>query len=156
MKTQKEMIETFIPILEKEGSKYNKKTIVLAKKAREGEKVYTYTSDGKETENTAKKDDYRIKNLTDAGEEYLISEKKLDSRYVKYKDLGIWSLYKATGGVLAIQFDSEKHELSSPTEFEASWGEKMVLKDGDYLASPLPDKNEVYRIAKKEFKETYE
>ena len=31
----------------------------------------------------------------------------------------------------------------------------MPIKDGDIIATPLPKKDEVYRIAKKEFEETY-
>lgn len=155
MKTQKEMIEIFMPILEESGKVYCKKTLVLARAAHKNEVVHTYTSDGKETSNKAKEGDYRVKNLTDAGEEYLLSESKLNSRYVLHKDLGIWSLYKATGKVIAIEYSDDKYSMGNNTEFEASWGESMKLKDGDYLASPLPDKNEVYRIARKEFEETY-
>ena len=36
----------------------------------------------------------------------------------------------------------------------ANWGEKMVVRKNDYLVSPL-DNSEVYRIARKEFFETY-
>ena len=36
----------------------------------------------------------------------------------------------------------------------APWGEKMIVKVGDYLVSPL-NYSEVYRIAEKEFFETY-
>ena len=32
----------------------------------------------------------------------------------------------------------------------------MVLKTGDFIVSPCPDFKEVYRIARKEFFETYE
>ena len=38
--------------------------------------------------------------------------------------------------------------------FIAAWGEEMVTKKDDYLACPL-DHSEVYRIARKEFFETY-
>jgi len=31
----------------------------------------------------------------------------------------------------------------------------MIVKNGDMLVTPLPQKNEVYRIAKKEFLDTY-
>jgi hypothetical protein len=39
-------------------------------------------------------------------------------------------------------------------EFVAPWGESMIVKPGDYLVTP-PEKNEIYRIAQKEFEETY-
>ena len=32
----------------------------------------------------------------------------------------------------------------------------MALKRGDFIVSPYPELNEVYRIARKEFFETYE
>ena len=35
-----------------------------------------------------------------------------------------------------------------------SWNEKMIVKKDDYLVSPM-EYNEVYRIANKEFFETY-
>ncbi|KAN0021484.1 hypothetical protein ACTFIU_010084 [Dictyostelium citrinum] len=37
----------------------------------------------------------------------------------------------------------------------ASWGEKMIFKENDYLAIPLVKNNEIYRISNKEFNETY-
>ena len=42
------------------------------------------------------------------------------------------------------------------TEFVAKWGRLMTLKTGDYIVAPCPKLNEVYRIARKEFLETYE
>ena len=44
----------------------------------------------------------------------------------------------------------------SDTEFIAKWGRLMTLKTGDFIVSPLPYLDEVYRIARKEFFETYE
>jgi hypothetical protein len=32
----------------------------------------------------------------------------------------------------------------------------MVLKYGDYIVTPMPNQDEVYRIARQEFFETYE
>ncbi|MCK5476675.1 MAG: hypothetical protein KAI55_02035 [Candidatus Aenigmarchaeota archaeon] len=43
---------------------------------------------------------------------------------------------------------------SDSFNFEASWGENMVAKIGDMIVTP-PNKDEVYRIAIKEFEETY-
>jgi hypothetical protein len=39
--------------------------------------------------------------------------------------------------------------------FVASWGEEMVIKKGDMLATTIPEMSEVYRIAAKEFNATY-
>jgi len=38
--------------------------------------------------------------------------------------------------------------------FQADWGSKMVVKEKDFLACPVGGA-EVYRIARKEFFETY-
>jgi hypothetical protein len=40
-------------------------------------------------------------------------------------------------------------------EFQAPWKESIVVKPGDYLVISL-EKSEIYRVAKKEFLETYE
>ena len=40
-------------------------------------------------------------------------------------------------------------------EFQAPWKESIVVKPGDFLVISL-DKTEIYRVAKKEFTETYE
>ena len=37
----------------------------------------------------------------------------------------------------------------------APWGSEQLAKEGDKFVAPLPDTNEIYRIARKEFDETY-
>jgi len=49
----------------------------------------------------------------------------------------------------------EKNKLKKRFYFEASWGTRMVVKENDYLVCPLTY-NEIYRIAEKEFFETYQ
>lgn len=154
--SQEKAIEKFLPIIEESGSTYNKKTKVKARPAKAGEKIDTFTSDGKETTNTAKEGDYVVKNMTEAGEEYILSAKKLKDRYILLEDGDPYSIYKATGKVKAKKYISQEFSLPDTIEFVASWGEKTVLKEGDMIATPLPSKDEVYRIAKKEFEETYE
>jgi len=39
--------------------------------------------------------------------------------------------------------------------FIASWGTKMIVKENDFLACPVGEE-EVYRIAREEFFETYQ
>ena len=43
-------------------------------------------------------------------------------------------------------------ENKNTFKFKASWGEDMILKQGDFL---VVSSNEVYRIGKKEFESTY-
>jgi hypothetical protein len=139
---------------------------VRARPATPGELVETYTSDGKETQKRAEEDDVVVWNTTEAGEKYIISGKKFRARYTLIgpaEGSPGWSWYKAIGRVKAIRFRYEMLD-GMPVDlgkikvfsFEASWGEQMVLKDGDMIATPLPQMNEIYRIAAKEFAETYE
>lgn len=151
MMTQKEAIEAFMPRIESEGAVYEKVTQVDARRAIPGEVIVTHTSDGKETENTARDGDYVIRNHTEAREEYIIPTAKFE---VRYERLGAasepgWDLYKAKGRCQGIAYSGPD------TEFVASWGESMRLRNGDMICTPLPQKSEVYRIALKEFGETY-
>jgi len=156
--TQKEAMEYFLPMIEKNGSVYRKIGKVYARPAVKGEKIDTYTSDGKETTNTAKEGDIVVKNQTGSREKYILSKDKFEARYKLIGEASEkgWKVYEPTGKILAINFDSESLNKPNEMDFEASWGEKMKLKDGDMVATPLPKKDEIYRIASKEFSETYD
>ena len=150
--TQDEMREKFIDKI-MNSKIYEKNITAWVRKAEDGEKITTNTSDGKETENVAKEGDFVVQNNTQAKEEYIISGEKLSKRYVKISDAqkymgGFhWVQYKAVGKVNAIQYSGQD------IKFKAPWGEDMALKNGDMLAST--DGKEVYRIALSEFKQTY-
>jgi len=152
--SQAQAQDKFLPTIINQGKVYHKKTEILARPAQAGEVVVTVTSDGKETQNTAKDGDYVVKNLTGAGEEYILTASKLAGRYQYRGEEGKgWCRYKATGSVTALEYVPSDFDLPDVTEFEASWGEMMKLKAGDMLATP--DGKEVYRIARQEFNETY-
>lgn len=157
--TQKAIIATMVPILKSEGMVYKKFKKVLARKAVEGETIQTVTNDGLETTNTAKAGDFIIKNQTEAGEMYIIGAEKFEARYDFLEDgTDGFSVYLPKGKVVAVEMNETLlKRLNLPAEFYliAPWGEEMVVKKGDYLASPL-DFSEVYRIAQKEFFETYQ
>jgi hypothetical protein len=53
------------------------------------------------------------------------------------------------------QEDLEKFGKKEVMEFQAPWKESIVVKQGDFLIIPM-DKSEIYRVAQKEFFETYE
>lgn len=151
--SQEEMSDLFIPIIQTEGDEYRKTGRVEAVEAKPGEHLVTNTSDGKETENTAKKGDWKIKNIDTSGEEYFISGDKFKQRYTYSGDDNI---YLPTGECQAVQLSTsllEKLNLPSTFKFEAPWGEDMIAKKGDFLATT--DGKEVYRIAEKEFYESY-
>ena len=151
--TQQQAQERFLPLIQAYGQVYHKKTMVLARLAKSGEVVHTITSDGKETSNTAKEGDYVVQNMTTAKEEYILSPDKLAKRYQKIKDIGEWTQYKATGSVRGIRFNGYEMGMPDQIQFIASWNEPMMLKTGDMVVTT--DGEEVYRIARKEFEETY-
>ncbi len=152
MKTQEEAIQTYMPTIEGLGTVYEKFTEIAARLATVGEVVVTVTAAGEETRNTAVFGDYIVRNNTGAQEQYILSGKKLDARYLlidRENGVSDWYRYKATGECKAVKYTGPN------TEFMASWGSSMVLQTGDMLCTPLPQKGEVYRIAIQEFGETY-
>lgn len=153
---QKELISTLKDKLI-EAPQFDKFKEVEAREAKSDEKIVTITGDGVETQNTAKLGDFIVRNTTDAKELYIIRGDKFTSRYELINKGSLWNRYKAIGSVKGIVVDEELiKELNLSDEFYiiAPWGEKMIVKKGDYLVSPL-DYSEIYRIAKKEFFETY-
>ncbi len=140
---------------------YEKYKEVYARKAVPGEIIKTYTKDGLETQNMAKEGDVVVKNSTEAEEMYILSEAKFNSRYELKSDVdNEWKLYRPLGKIKGIKVGNKVLKQlgieKGTKEFYimANWGEKMVVRKNDYLVSPL-DNSEVYRIARKEFFETY-
>ena len=157
---QEELKKLLLPVLKTEGQLYKKYKQVYAKQANGGEVIKTITSDGLETTNTASKGDYIIKNLTDAGEQYTMSADKFNERYQLLEDKGNdgYQLYQPVGKIYAVELSVallQKLGLAKEFYFTAPWGSAMVAKKHDFLVCPL-DYSEVYRIARKEFFETYQ
>ncbi len=179
--SQAEMLAQFRPVLNAEGVVFQKKQNVFAKKAESREVVTTQTGDGPETVNTAEVGDYLVKNQTKAAEMYVVKASKFKERYQRLeaaadKKEGTraeaiakegtpaeaiakegFEEYRSIGRVKAVELTPERCEamkLPSVFHFEAPWGEAMVAKAGDFIVAP-PDGAEVYRIARKEFFETY-
>ncbi len=159
MMRQTEMLELVMPLLKSEGVQYKKFKHVFARKAKEGETIATVTNDGVETINQANKGDYIVKNQTDAEEMYILSNKKFNDRYTFSKrSKNGFSEYSPKGKIIGLELTTDLlKEFNLPKEFhfEATWGAAMIAKESDFLACP-PDLSEVYRIARKEFFETYE
>lgn len=157
--SQSSLFSRLLPYLQEEGRLYRKITHVFAKEAIGGEEIETSTSDGIETSNRARKGDYLVKNKTGAGEMYIVPPEKFHKKYVFLQKAGDgFSEYRPTGQVIALELTPSmlaELGLFAPFYFEAPWGEEMVAKLGDFLAVPV-DRKEVYRIARKEFFETYE
>ena len=128
---------------------FQKKGEVLARKAIEGEKINTIIDGELETTNVAKKGDVVVKGVKD--EEYIMSKEKFDNRYSGGEVGDAFSTFKAKGKTWAMEY------VGKPIEFVASWGEKMILKTGDFLCNPEKDKpGDLYRIEKSAFNQTYE
>ncbi len=158
MISQKEFLAHFLPIIEKYGSRYKKFSLVKAKKAELGTWIMTKTSDGFETKNQASAGDMLVENQTSSLEQYLVKEDVFSKKYeIEHCLEQGWATYKPIGEILAYRVsnvDFEFFEALDALEFEAPWGESMTVKPGDYLVTP-PEKNEIYRVAQKEFSETY-
>ena len=128
---------------------FQKKGEVLARKAIEGEKINTIIDGELETTNVAKKGDVVVKGVKD--EEYIMSKEKFYNRYSGGEVGDAFSTFKAKGKTWAMEY------VGKPIEFVASWGEKMILKTGDFLCNPEKDKpGDLYRIEKSAFNQTYE
>lgn len=144
--SQKYMLERFLPQI-LDSNIYKKTAVVNARKLKRAELILTYTQ-GKngielETKRIGKPGDYVVKNPS--GEEYIIAEKIFLDRYEhKY-----YNLYRPVGKIKAIKYNGP--DIS----FYAGWGEKMILRTGDMLASPAPNYDEIYRIGIIEFLQSY-
>ncbi len=156
--SQSDMTKLFIPYIKDFGKHYIKSKRVLARKAVVGESIQTITDDGVETQNKAEEGDYVIKNQTKAGEQYIISGKKFQKRYeFDFEMEGDYDTYTSIGTVWGIEITKEilkQFKLANEFYFVAAWGQNMVVKENDYIVTQ-EDFNEVYRIARKEFFETY-
>ncbi len=153
------MLQMLQPLMNSSGRAYRKCRNILAKRAAGSEKIATITADGLETVNTTKEGDYIIQNQTKAGEQYVLKAEKFER---KYELIGPsaqtgWQEYRPTGKIIALELDRQTLQTLGWTdkiEFTARWGETMIAKAGDFLAMPS-EGAEIYRIARKEFFETY-
>ncbi len=116
--------------------------------------------------NSAGEGDFVVQNMTTSGEYYILTADKIKKRYEEsseqevpseLKELG-FKFYKAKGACMALEYTEEMGQ-SDEIRFMASWGEEMICQRGDYLVCPVNEgsvDNEVYRIEKNAFMETYE
>lgn len=152
------MLLHFLPLLDKGGKRYKKKSLVRAKKAQPGQVVVTKTSDGNETKNTAESGDWLVENQTSSNEWYLVKAETFQKKYSLVHSLEKgWGSYQPKGEIFGLHIiKSHLDELGATDvlEFQAPWKDTMIVKVGDMLVVP-PEKDEIYRIAKKEFGETY-
>lgn len=159
MVTQKEMLAHFLPLLKAGGKRYVKKSLVRAKKATPGLEIVTKTSDGEETTNIASEGDWLVENQTSSNELYLVRSDTFRKKYRLEQSLEKgWGSYQPKGEAMGLKVQQE--HLSGLTDsevlnFEAPWKDSMICRVGDFLVVP-PEENEIYRVARKEFEETYQ
>ncbi|MCU0381869.1 MAG: hypothetical protein MUE58_11840 [Chitinophagaceae bacterium] len=162
---QKELVEVYLPIIRTFGGVYQKIAGVHARIAKGGEKITTITSDGKETSNTASEGDMIVTNQTESREEYVLKPEQFFKRYVHGQDdyyvpgegARIKALQVTEENIKRYRLKGLKRLASTPQDslyIEAPWKESERLRLNDYLACNL-EETEVYRIARKEFEETY-
>lgn len=154
------LLERVLPMIIDKGGQFKKSKRVHARPANEGEIIVSVTEDGEETSNTAKAGDMVVKNLTEAQEQYLVGQEKFDSRYTALEKVDdIWTLYEPIGEIRAIEVTHEMTTLLDVGEefyIMAPWNTEQFAREGDYLVAPLPALDEIYRIARSEFEQTYE
>jgi hypothetical protein len=149
-----------LPLAHK-GQTYLKTAKVIARLTTPGQYVETITSDGLETSIVAKAGDYLVTNMTESQEAYLVPGSAFEQKYqfldqIEGSDKAI---FQSRGKVMAIRINEsllKTLRLTAPFEFMAPSGQPMSANMGDFLAVPIQPKLEVYRIAEKEFHETYE
>lgn len=158
--SQKKIKTLLLPLLEKSERIYRKSQPIHAYIADENEHITTTLDGKKETENKANKGDYVVKNLTFSGEQYIVPEEKFYQLYSFSKNIDQkWDEYIPQGEIKVLNVDQELLSLlksSSPFYINTPWGELQLVEKGDKLVTPLPNKNEIYRIANSAFKETYQ
>lgn len=159
MITQQDMLIHFLPIFEKSGKKYRKISLIKAKKAIPGTVVITMTSDGVETKNTALAGDMLVQNQTSSEEQYLVKSETFESKYTMIDSLGNgWACYKPKGIMIGYELtdeDLKSFGVTDRIEFQTPWKDTMFVRNGDYLVTNS-GLNEIYRVARKEFLETYQ
>ncbi|MGM0947098.1 MAG: hypothetical protein ACQEW9_18130 [Bacteroidota bacterium] len=157
--SQKNMLDYFLPKVEREGKKFKKKTLIKAKSTQAGLEIVTKTSDGIESKNVSEEGDYLVENQTSTGEKYLVRKKMFERKYeIKQALSEGWAVYAPKDFIWAVQLSSGDLTHFGQTDildFMAPWDELIIAKAFDYLVLP-PEKDEIYRIAKKEFEETYQ
>jgi hypothetical protein len=157
--SQEDLAESVLPRIKEAQQQFQKFQKVHARPATPGETIVSVTGDGEETTNTADEDEIVVRNLTEAREMYIVSKSTFDKRYTELEPVDEkWTLYAPTGEVMAIEITRElTRQLNVGEEFYimASWGSEQLAREGDMFVSTIPDLKEIYRIARKEFEETY-
>jgi hypothetical protein len=144
------------------GRVFAKTAKIHAKCAAASGTLETFIKGQKETSKAYRPGDYIVQGPS--GERYCVDGDAFHQRYAhafepaQSKPLQAegFRLYSAIGRVWAHQLGEEECTLSFPAgKFMAAWGEPMVVAQRDWIVTPHPAANEVYRIEVDAFAETY-
>ncbi len=132
-------------------NRYKKFQPVDARQADNGEIIITVIGGEIETTNVAKDNGVILMNMTTKSrEQYILTLDKFKSRYKHTETInGEWNRYEPIGEVDCIEW------INRSAQFLAPWDELMIINKGDFLCRVPGTIDDVYRIARDEFFETY-
>lgn len=121
---------------------------IVARKAKDGEKIETVASDGtSETTNIAKDDDWIVHNVSNPDNQWIVGGKTFHEKYTPV-DVNK-GLYKPKGGIM------NAFKLREAIMFTAPWGETMRIDADGYLLQNPNNPKDIYGICGKDFDATY-
>ena len=159
--SQEAVVSRIAEVLHTTGKDYEKFREVRARLAKPGEEIASIVASGRETVNTAQAGDYVVQNQTGAKELYIVNASTFSRRYeLLTQETDGWGRYRPVGKVRGIIVDRGVLSFFNQEDafyISAPWQEAQVVAEGDMLVTTLPlsDPIEVYRIARREFLETY-
>lgn len=185
LRSQLELQKRFIPLLKGENRIFRKRISAYLRRGVKGEQIATTIDGALETENTVKDDTSWVVHAKTAGESYVLTQKNFIDSYdpdsakpilvnenqtnprMKALQREGFMEYKSIRRVWARMIDKEDvswlhfgeppvEESGRPTYGMAPWNEYMLMNEGDYLVAPFPSANEVYRIDRLVFEDSYE
>ncbi|CAA6827187.1 MAG: Unknown protein [uncultured Thiotrichaceae bacterium] len=158
--SQTQLQTLLLPRLKESDIIYQKFRAIHAHIAEGSEVITTIIDDKVETQNIAEAGDYIVKNLTRSEEMYIVPKEKFPRLYQFSKNIDdSWDAYIPKGQIKALEVTPQVLSLleqTSPFLILAPWGEEQQVEIHDYLVTPLAKQNEIYRVARSAFGETYQ
>lgn len=127
--------------------RYKKIVPVDARLAVPGERIITVIDGIEETSNTAKADQVVVMNITtNSREMYILDRSNFDKRYLATELLNSkWQTFQPQGETDAFEW------TGGHVQFDAPWGEEMLMVEGDYLCRVPDTEDDIYRIERGSF-----
>lgn len=160
---QAELVDEWVPRLQSSGDLYFKFAEMHACRMERAGTLQTVIAGEVETTNQYEPGDYVVQGTL--GERYVMKPDNFHSRYWSAEprpcaDPALaeegFQTYRPKGKIWALQLSEEEVARSFPQgKFIAPWGSEMLIAPNDYLATPYPVANEIYRIEEHAFDTTY-